>query len=60
MKGKSGMKKFKIIIHSDDAECMVVAANEDEAMEKFDNGEIDEWLTPEWEQSEIKIEEMKG
>lgn len=52
------MKKFKVTLHSDDTECVVIAENEDEAEEKYWNGEIDEWLTSEWEQPQTIIEEI--
>ena len=53
------MKQFKVTVHGDDTECIVTANNAEEAREKFDNGEIDEWLTPECEQPEIRIEAVK-
>lgn len=49
------MKKFHITLHSDDTECVVTAENEEEADEKFWNGEIDEWLTEESYQPETII-----
>lgn len=53
----TGEKYFTVTIHSEDTECMVIAYNEHEAREKFDNGEIDEWLTAEYEQPEITVKE---
>lgn len=52
------MKQFKITLHSDDTECIVTANDEDEAEEKYWNGEIDEFLTPEWEQPSVIIKEI--
>lgn len=50
------MKKFKVTLHSEDTECIVIAKDEEEADEKFWNGEIDEWLTEESYQPETIIE----
>lgn len=50
------MKQFLIRVHSEDTECIVTAINEDDAIDKFNGGEIDEWLTAENEQSDITAE----
>lgn len=52
------MKKFKVTLRSDDTECIVTANNADEAEEKYWNGEIDEFLTSEWKQSEVIVKEI--
>lgn len=52
------MKQFKVIAECDDTIAIVRANNEEEAREKYDNGEIEEWEV-EAEQPFIKvIEEM--
>lgn len=50
------MKQYKITIHSDDSICYVSANDEEDATEKYYNGEIDEWETSEWEQPDITVE----
>lgn len=47
------MRKFLIIIHNDDRECIVTAKNEDGAIEKYWNDKIDEWLTDEFQQADV-------
>ena len=47
-----------ITVHSDDIECIVTATDEDDAEQKFLGNEIDEWLSSEYEQPNMTVEEI--
>lgn len=49
------MERYKVTIHSDDLICYVLATDEENAIDKYYEDEIDEWEV-EPEQPDVKVE----